>query len=215
MLKMRQKYLGDRPREKLKARGAVALSNLELLQAIVGSGNAQVDVMAISRRLLEVVDEHGTNVDYGMLARVSGLGPTKICTILAAFELAKRYLQVPDCPVVDSPEAVVGLLGDIRGKSQEHLVLLTLDGANRLISRHTITIGTLTASLVHPREIFAPAIADRAAAIVLAHNHPSGDLTPSQADKETTFRIKEVALTVGIPLSDHIVVTKDGYRSIL
>lgn len=213
--KMSKKYPGDRPREKLKSKGAGALSNLELMQAIIGSGNAQADVTTISKRALNIINNSGAETDYASLSQISGLGPTKICNILAAFELAKRYLISATQPTIGSPEDAVAQLQDIRHKLQEHLVLLNLDGANRLINRHTITIGTLTASLVHPREIFAPAIADRAASIILAHNHPSGDATPSPADRETTHRIQEVAHIVGIPLADHLILTKNSFNSII
>lgn len=213
--KMSEKYLADRPREKLRRLGPAALSDLELLQAMVGSGNAQADVLTISRHLLDLFNQHDPEIDYAQLSQIMGLGPTKICNILAAFELAQRYLQPSVQPVIDSPESAVAQFANIRHKAQEYLALLTLDGANRLIQRHIVSIGTLTASLVHPREIFAPAIADRAAAVILAHNHPSGNLTPSAADRATTTRIQQVGELVGIPLSDHIIVTKNDWRSIL
>lgn len=212
--KIKEKYPNDRPREKLKSKGARSLNNLELMQAIIGSGNSQADVMTIARRTLKEIEKHGADVNYETLSQISGLGASKICNILAAFELAKRYLADASQPIISSPEDAVALLQDIRNKSQEHLILLTLDGANRLIGKYTITIGTLTASLVHPREVFAPAIADRAASIILAHNHPSGNANPSQVDHDTTERIKEVARIVGIPLIDHIIITKNSYTSI-
>ncbi|MDR0957259.1 MAG: DNA repair protein RadC [Candidatus Nomurabacteria bacterium] len=152
---------------------------------------------------------------YQQLQEISGLGVAKITEILAAFELARRYLTEPDRPIIDSPEKVATILSDVRHKTQEHFVLLTLDGANRLIKKHIITIGTLTSSLVHPREVFAPAISDRAAAIIVAHNHPSGNLTPSQADNAVTARLKSVGEMVGIPLLDHIIITKIEHKSIM
>ena len=105
-------------------------------------------------------------------------------------------------------------LTDIRDKKQEYFVCLSLDGANRLIAKRIITIGTLTSSLVHPREVFADAIADRAANIIVAHNHPSGTLTPSQADIDVTHRLKETGELIDIKLIDHILVTKGAYQSI-
>lgn len=213
--RMSQKYSGDRPRERLKNKGAASLSNSELMQAIIGNGNAQADVVAISKHALGAISRHGVDVNYAALSQISGLGPAKICAILASFELVKRYLLTADQPTINSPEDAVAQLQDMRSKSQEHLMLLTLDGANRLINKRTITIGTLTASLVHPREIFAPAITDRAASVILAHNHPSGDPTPSNADRETTRRIQEVAHIVGIPIADHLILTKNSYNSII
>ena len=104
---------------------------------------------------------------------------------------------------------------DIRDKKQEHFVCLTLDGANRLIAKRTITIGTLTASLVHPREVFADAITDRAASIIVAHNHPSGNLTPSAADREVTARLHSAGELLGIDVIDHIIVTATENTTIL
>ena len=118
-------------------------------------------------------------------------------------------------PIIDSPEKAVELLADIRDKKQEYFVCLTLDGANRLIAKRVVTIGTLTASLVHPREVFADAIADRAASIIVAHNHPSGSLEASQADKEVTNRLRQAGQLLGISLVDHIIITKDHFQSII
>ena len=112
------------------------------------------------------------------------------------------------------PEKAVEQLSDIRDKKQEYFLYLTLDGANHLIAKRIITIGTLTASLVHPREVFAEAITDRAASIIVAHNHPSGNLEPSQADREVTERLRDAGDLLGVKLIDHIVVTKDSYSSI-
>ncbi|HMQ96256.1 MAG TPA: JAB domain-containing protein, partial [Candidatus Saccharibacteria bacterium] len=106
-------------------------------------------------------------------------------------------------------------LSDIRDKKQEYFVCLTLDGANRLIAKRIITIGTLTASLVHPREVFAEAITDRAASIIVAHNHPSGNTEPSQADRDVTERLKEAGLILGVQLEDHLIVTSKSYLSIV
>ena len=118
-------------------------------------------------------------------------------------------------PIIDSPEAAIPQLAMIRDKKQEYCVCLTLDGANRLIATRVITIGTLTNSLIHPREIFADAITDRAASVIIAHNHPSGNLEPSDADIAVTARLKESGELLGIDLLDHLIVSKDGFVSII
>jgi len=204
----------DRPREKLLAKGPAALSDFELLQALIGSGNAQADVSQIARETLKLFKLSGANISYEELKRVSGLGPARITEILAALELSKRYLIDSEQPIIDSPEKAVEQLSDIRDKKQEHFVVMTLDGANRLIAKRIVTIGTLNASLVHPREVFADAITDRAASIIVAHNHPSGSLEPSQADIEVTKCIKNSAKILGIKLIDHIIITKQSHISI-
>ena len=214
-MKIKDRYKEDRPREKLAKSGAGRLSDLELLMAIIGSGNAQADVGTIARQVLKLLQDKKGELTYGDLRSVVGLGEAKIPVILAGLELVKRYLVDSDRPVVDSPERAVDLLADIRSKKQEHFVCLTLDGANRLIAKRVVTIGTLTASLVHPREVFADAITDRAAGIIVAHNHPSGSLEISQADRDVTDRLTEAGKLLGITLIDHIIVTKDSFQSII
>lgn len=151
-VKDRQKF--DRPREKMAKYGAEKLSDLELLMAIIGSGGKQADVVKISREVLKILRAKGGDLVRADLEQVVGLGEAKISVILANFELAKRYLLDDNRPIIDSPEKVVEQLADIRDKKQEYFVCLTLDGANRLTAKRIITIGTLTSSLVHPREVF-------------------------------------------------------------
>jgi len=213
-MKLRDKIPSDRPREKLALYGAARLTDLELLMAIIGSGNKQADVGVIARRVLKVLQTKGADVSYDDLKAVGGLGAAKIPVILASFELARRHLVEPDRPVIDSAEKAYEALKEYAGKTQEHFVMLTLDGANRLINKHLISVGTLTASLVHPREVFAPAIADRAASIIVAHNHPSGELTPSEADKAVTQRLEEAGKLLGIDLKLHIIITKTKHQVI-
>ena len=214
-MKMSDRPKDLRPREKLQKKGAQALSDLELLQALIGSGNKQADVNKIAQGVKKLLKKHGADISYKQLAEVTGMGEAKTTEILAAFELSKRYLIDSDAPIIDSPEKVVEQLVDIRDKKQEYFVCLTLDGANRLIAKRVITIGTLNASLVHPREVFADAITDRAASIIVAHNHPSGTLTPSDADAQVTQRIKEAGKLLGINLTDHIIITKSSFTSII
>lgn len=114
-------------------------------------------------------------------------------------------------PIIDTPEKAAAEFAFIRNEMREHFVCLTLDAANRLIAKRVISIGTLTASLVHPREVFADAITDRAASIIVGHNHPSGSLEVSRADKATTQRLRKASLILGVALLDHIIVTKYGY----
>jgi DNA repair protein RadC len=204
----------ERPREKLKSKGVCALSDFELLQALIGSGNKQSDVSTIARASQKLLQNHGANITYEQLEQVTGLGAAKITELLAAIELSKRYLLDSEQPIIDSPEKAVEQLSNIRSKKQEYFVAITLDGANRLIAKRTITIGTLTSSLVHPREVFADAINDRAASIIVAHNHPSGSLTASAADYEITEQLQEVGKLLGIKLVDHIIVAKTGFTSI-
>lgn len=212
-MKVRDLNKADRPREKLKAKGPAALADFELLQALIGSGNKQADVSQIAKATQKLLQSRGADISYDDLEQVKGLGSAKITELLAAIELSKRYLIASDQPVIDSTEAAVAQLADIRDKKQEHFVVLSLDGANRLIAKRIITIGTLTSSLVHPREVFADVITDRAASIIVAHNHPSGVLHASKADMVVTERLKRTAVILGITFLDHIVVTKDDFTT--
>ena len=210
-MKMTDKRKDLRPREKLQARGAESLSDYELLMAIIGSGTAQADVTKIARDVQKLLKEKGSNLTYDDLLAVKSLGPAKATQLMAGYELWRRQFEVSERPIIDSPEKAAQQLGDIRDKRQEYFVCLTLDGANRLIAKRIISIGTLTSSLVHPREVFAEAIADRAASIIVAHNHPSGNLQPSEADKAVTERLKEAGELLGIAVLDHIVITPNSY----
>ncbi len=215
MAKIKDMREDSRPREKLAKYGSEKLSDLELLMAIIGSGNAQADVMKISRDVKKLIAEKGSELSYEDLLGVKSLGPAKATQIMAGFELWRRQFEVSERPIIDSPEKAVGQLSDIRDKKQEYFVCLTLDGANRLIAKRVITIGTLTSSLVHPREVFADAITDRAASIIVAHNHPSGSLEVSRADKEVTGILKKSGELLDIELVDHIVVTADKSTTVL
>ncbi len=215
MKKMQDRHPLDRPREKLARKGVASLSDLELLMAIIGSGNAQADVGQISKRVLKLIRTHGADLRYSDLAAITGLGAAKITVILANLELARRYLIESDRPIIDCLDKAAQQCDNIRDKKQEHVVCLTLDGANRLIAKRIITVGTLTASLVHPREIFTDAITDRAASVIVAHNHPSGQLKASTADREVTRRLSEAGNLIGISLIDHLIVTKHGAVSII
>ena len=211
MTKMSDRRKDLRPREKLQAKGAESLSDYELLMAIIGSGNAQADVTKIARDVQKLLKEKGSALTYDDLLDIKSLGPAKATQIMAGFELWRRQFEVSERPITDSPGKAVEQLSDIRTKQQEYFVCLTLDGANRLIAKRVISIGTLTSSLVHPREVFSDAITDRAASIIVAHNHPSGNLQPSGADRAVTERLREAGELLGVTLLDHLIITKDSF----
>ena len=204
-----------RPREKLHHRGAASLSDYELIMAIIGSGNAVADVTQISREVLKVVKSKGSELEYSDLIGIKALGPAKATQLMASYELWRRRFEVSDRPVIDDIADIVARLDDIRSKKQEYFVCFSLDGANRLIQRRIVSVGILNASLVHPREVFADVITDRAAGIIVAHNHPSGTVTPSPDDIQTTKRLKDAAELLGISFYDHVIVSADDYCSVL
>ncbi len=195
----------DRPREKMLARGEQALSDLELLQVVIGSGVHGADVTQISKEILKLLEAQNGKIKLEQLLKIKGVSTATATKLLAGLELTSRFVKTG--MKIQNSTDVLPLVADLRTKKQEHFVVLTLDGANRLIERRTVSIGTLSASLVHPREVFADAIADRAASIIVVHNHPGGSLEPSNADIEVTKRLREVGTLVGIKLLDHIIIT--------
>lgn len=202
------------PREKLAKYGVGNLSDTELLRLLIGSGNKQVSSQDIARQVLKLLKNKGGTVAYSELLDVKGMGVAKASEIIALFEIGRRYLIPSERPVISGTEDAVRQLGYIRDKKQEHFVVLTLDGANRLISNTVVFQGTLNRSLIHPREIFAKAIEDRAANIIVAHNHPSGNPEPSSDDVEITTKLKEAGKLLGIDVLEHIIVARCGEWSI-
>src|SRR5690348_8967010 len=164
----------DRPREKLVAKGPAALSDFELLEVLIGNGSSAADVSYIARNIQKVLHKGGSALNYEALTAVKGVSTATASKILAALELARRNL-LRDVTPLRSMEQILARLSDIRTKQQEYFVCLSLDGGQRLIAQRTIAIGTLDSVVAHPREVFADAIADRAASVIVAHNHPSGD----------------------------------------
>ncbi|MDR2569418.1 MAG: DNA repair protein RadC [Oscillospiraceae bacterium] len=206
--------LAEMPREKLFKRGASSLSDVELLQAIIGSGGRGNDFRQIAKNLNAVIQRIGAdNLTFDDVKSIRGIGDAKATIVFAALEFWRRKFTKQTAPLIDTPEKAAALLQHIKNKKQEHFVLLTLDGARRLISNRVVTIGTLMNSLVHPREVFSFAIEDRAASIIIAHNHPSGLLEISEQDREVTSRIRQAGDIIGIRLDDHIIVTADDFIS--
>ncbi len=212
MTALRDLHKDDKPREKLLAKGVEALKNEELLAILLGSGVQGKDVRKLSKEIIVMMDKGIDELSLKGLCDIHGLGIAKASQILASLELSKRYLIKSNKRITDAKD-VYDELKAFSTKSQEHFLTITLDGASHIINTRTVFIGTLNQSLVHPREVFADAIADRAAGIIIAHNHPSGTLEASRADVQITQRLKEVSKLVGIELLDHVILSKHGYYS--
>lgn len=202
----------DRPREKLQRKGVKALSDFELLEVLIGSGNKQADVGQIARQAQKLLQKGVGGVTYDALIQLPGINMAQASKILSALELARRHL-VRDTEPLISQQGILARLTDIRSKQQEYLICMSLDGGQRLIAQRTITVGTLDAVLAHPREVFSDPIVDRAASIVVAHNHPSGDPQPSAKDMTLTQQLVAAGQLLGIPLKDHIIVSKTSHFS--
>jgi DNA repair protein RadC len=206
-----------RPRERLLEAGPSALSDGELLGLLFGIGSREKTAVELAGEVLsEAGGLHGLyDVSVHELMRVNGIGEAKACITLAAVELGRRIGQVrnPGRPMISSPADVERLLrGRIAHLDRENFVVVLLNTKNEVIETSTVSVGTLGASLVHPREVFKPAVRASAASVILAHNHPSGKVEPSQEDREVTKRLGEAAGILGIEVLDHVIVG-DGYFS--
>lgn len=202
----------DLPREKLQKYGVGKLADFELLAILLGSGIEGLNVLQLSKKILQIVSKIGKEkITLDELLKVKGLGKAKASQILAVIELTKRLNT--DTPEILSVEDIWKLCGDIRDSKKEHFVAFYLNTQNHLIERQIISIGTLDASLVHPREVFEPGIALHAASIIVAHNHPSGSIEPSSADIQITKRLKESGEILGMRLDDHVLLTAKEYAS--
>lgn len=206
--------LTERPREKLKQKGAQALSDMELLAVLIGSGNRGTDVYHISGRLLKELDRIGDSPTVDGLCAIKGIGSAKASLIVAALEFSRRRIR-PHNTKIAFPTDVYPLIRHIADRRQEHFICVSLNGANEVIAVRTVSVGLVNRALVHPREVFADPITDRASAVVVAHNHPSGTLAPSQDDLAVTRQLKEAGLTLGVKLLDHIIFNHETYYSLL
>ena len=209
-LKIRELPESERPRERLSRLGAAALSKAELIAILLRTGRRGANAVDLANQL---IDRYGSlnglaRCSVAELAMIKGIGPAKAVQLAAAFGLAARTAQESVANQrVDTPQIVCDLLGpEMRALRRESLRILLLDTRYQLIRQEEISLGTMNESLAHPREIFRPALVHSAYAVIVAHNHPSGDPTPSEADHRLTRRLAEAASLLQITLLDHIVI---------
>jgi DNA repair protein RadC len=204
----------ERPREKLMQYGPEKLSNSELLAILLRSGKKGENVIELANKILKRFSKDELpNLTFNDLKDYPGLGPAKACEIVACFELGKRLLKDKKAEIYLKPKEIWEELKDLRDHKKEHFVIFYLDSRNQEIKREIISVGSLNANLVHPREVFEPAVRHLAAQIALAHNHPSGDPEPSEDDLEITKRLTEAGKILGIEVIDHIIVVKNDFFS--
>ena len=203
----------SRPREKLEEKGVGALSDDELVAAIIGSGGGEgLDVRSLSRKVAKLVKERKGDLSLEELTEIKGIGLAKASQILAGFELARRHI-VKEIIKINKAEDVLPSINWITNKQQEYFICISLNGANEIIENRTVTVGLLDRSQVHPREVFADVITDRAASVIFAHNHPSGALEPSNSDLKIQEQLTEAGRILGIKVLDHIIISRKGYYS--
>jgi DNA repair protein RadC len=208
----------DRPRERLRALGAEALSDAELLALVLRTGGAGDDALTVARRLLERFGglRRVTHAVPAELRALPGVGPVKTAALIASIEIGRRvatHRLVVGEPIQRAEDVHRHFYLRLRSARQECFIALQLDGRHRLQSEVLVTRGTLTASLVHPREVFRSAVREAAAALVLVHNHPSGDPSPSREDREVTERLSRAGEILGVRVVDHVIVAERGYHS--
>ncbi len=203
----------DKPREKLARYGVQKLSDQELVSVLLGSGTKSAGVLELSRTLLTKFPLTTlSQAPMDILQSIPGIGQAKASILLAAFELSKRITDLSTATVVTAAD-VWNSVHDIRNQTKEHFVIVLLNSRNQIIKYEVVSIGLVDTSIIHPREVFEPAIKHVASAVILVHNHPSGQLDPSDADIRTTKQLVECGKLLGIPVVDHVIVTSDGYLS--
>ncbi len=204
----------DRPREKLLRKGAPALSDQELLAILLGKGTPAIDVMTLAEKLAKVVDEKGLNLRAEDLKQFGAVGDAKATLILAAIEFARRRIK-PEGAKITTPVDLLPHVRHYADRKQEHFLCATINGANEILNIRVVSIGLIDRSPVHPREVFADALSDRASAVIVAHNHPSGSLEPSPSDIDITTQLKAAGAIVGIDMLDHVIFNRSDYFSFL
>ena len=209
----------DRPRERLWSLGPAALTTAELLAIVIGTGGRGQDVLKLAARLLELSEGSLRRLAQRPIAellRSPGIGPTKAGRLLAAFELGSRTSREERPPVqrIREPEDVIRLFGTrLRDLQVEEFHLIALDSQSQVLREVLITRGLLNSSLVHPREVFRAAIAEAAAGIIVVHNHPSGDPTPSAEDRAATKQLVSAGQLLDLPVYDHVIIAGDRFVS--
>ena len=210
---------GVRPQERLLEEGAEALSDAELLAILLGTGSREATALELASRLLTVFQSLRRLVDATVeeLSQMKGIGPAKASQVKAALELARRLSRFYGSPrpVIRSPEDAAGLvMEEMRHLDREHFRAILLNTKNQVIATDNVSVGTLNSSAVHPRELFRNAIKRSAAALILLHNHPSGDPAPSREDIDITGRLVQSGKIIGIEVLDHVIIGDNKFTSL-
>src|SRR6056297_829721 len=204
-----------RPRERLLQQGPDRLSDLDLTALIIGSGIKGNSVEKIAATLLQVLDQSSEPViEVNAVRAIPGIGTAKAAQICAALEYGRRRLR-PAENRIRFPQDVLPVIRHYADRQREHFLSISLNGAHEVISVRVVSIGSVNRTIVHPREVFSDPLQDRATAVLAAHNHPSGNVDPSDEDREITTRLRQAGETLGISLLDHIIFTQNSYYSFL
>ena len=201
-----------RPRERLVSNGPTALSDIELLSVLLNTGIKGKSVSELARDLLDNLDREKEIPSIDTLAKIPGMGTSKACAVTAMLEFGRRRWGSAGS-VVKCPEDIFSLVRHYADRKQERFISLSLNGAHEVLAIRVVTVGLVNRTIVHPREVFADLIQDRAAAFVVAHNHPSGHIVPSSEDNEITERLKKSAHILGLHFIDHLIFSETDWWS--
>jgi len=206
----------ERPREKLREKGSLALADTELLTIMIGSGTMKVPAPVLATRVMDFLDQRKPDEEVSVetLMVVDGMGLAKAALICAALELGRRRLPSKRKQII-FPSDAYPLIRHFGTRQQEHFLCISLNGAHEVVSVNVVSIGLVNHTLVHPREVFADPLRERATAVIVAHNHPSGNLNPSNDDRNVTRRLKSAGELLGIPVLDHLIFSDVTFHSML
>jgi DNA repair protein RadC len=217
-LKIKDFPIDERPRERLIKAGPKPLSDAELLAVILRTGNKKENVLELAKRLINEYNlKTLSRIRVNSLKKIFGIGEAKACQIIACFEIGRRTacLKNGRCKKINSAKDIANrLMAELSNLKKEYFIGIFLDSRKKIIKKETIFIGSLDSSIIHPREIFKIALAESAAAVILIHNHPSGDPIPSQEDIEITKQIIKAGEIIGIQVLDHIIIGDRKYISL-
>lgn len=217
-LKIRDLPNEDKPREKMLKHGAQVLSASELMAVLLGNGSKKEGVLEMSERIIKEYGEGAimNETDPNTLSQNFKIPIVKSMQIVACAELGRRFFDHSErtLPVIRTARAVYDYVSDMRNLTKEHLRGIYLNSHYKVIHDEIISIGTVDSNIIHPREVFKPALSYSAVALILVHNHPSGELTPSVADREVTKQLVEAGKLLGVDLIDHVIVTKESFISV-
>lgn len=199
-------------RERIVSEGPAALADRDLLAALLGTGTRGLGVGALAEEVLALIDGLDSPPDPGILVRLPGMGRAKACAVCAALELGRRLYGLRDRRIA-SPKDIWPLVAHWADRKQERFVCCSLNGAHEVMAARVVSVGLVNRTVVHPREVFADPLMDRACAVVVGHNHPSGRLEPSPEDLDITRRLKAAGEVLGITLLDHLIFSSEGFYS--
>ncbi len=215
--KVKDMPLGDKPREKMLLQGASSLSLAELVAILLGTGSKKEEVMSMSLRIVKEYGEKSllSKLDPEAMARDLDIPLVKAMQLIACGEIGRRFYEKKgDAPIIRTARDVYDYLIDMRNLPKEHLRGIYLNSHYKVIHDEVISIGTINSSMIHPREVFKPGIEYGASALILAHNHPSGSVEPSDSDIEITKQLVLVGKLVGVNVIDHVIITSASFKSI-